>query len=161
MLRALKDAGVEHISTRSIGVEPHRPAMPPTTSGITVENVAYAPDGVADYTLMLILMAIRNAKEIVSSADEARLQAAQCPRQGPARPDGRRRGGREHRQRGDQAPARIRMPCAGLQQRPDGGGGGGVRVPRRAAARERRRHAPPAAERRRRTISSDASRSKR
>ena len=30
----------------------------------------YAPDGVADYTLMLILMAIRNAKEIVSSAEQ-------------------------------------------------------------------------------------------
>ena len=30
---------------------------------------AYAPDGVADYTLMLILMAIRNAKEVVSAAE--------------------------------------------------------------------------------------------
>ena len=31
--------------------------------------MVYAPDGVADYTLMLILMAIRNAKDIVSSAE--------------------------------------------------------------------------------------------
>lgn len=68
-LRALNEAGVEHISTRSIGVN-HIDLHAATRLGITVENVAYAPDGVADYTLMLILMAIRNAKETVSSANE-------------------------------------------------------------------------------------------
>jgi D-specific alpha-keto acid dehydrogenase len=68
-LRALNEAGVEHISTRSIGVN-HIDLHAATRLGITVENVAYAPDGVADYTLMLILMAIRNAKEIVRSASE-------------------------------------------------------------------------------------------
>jgi len=30
--------------------------------GICVGNVAYSPDSVADYTLMLMLMAVRNAK---------------------------------------------------------------------------------------------------
>ena len=69
MLRALKNAGVEHVSTRSIGVN-HIDLRAAAHLGITVENAAYAPDGVADYTLMLILMAIRNAKDIVRSAND-------------------------------------------------------------------------------------------
>jgi D-specific alpha-keto acid dehydrogenase len=68
MLRALNDAGVEHVSTRSIGLN-HIDLHAAAHLGITVENAAYAPDGVADYTLMLILMAIRNAKETVTSAN--------------------------------------------------------------------------------------------
>jgi D-specific alpha-keto acid dehydrogenase len=68
VLRALQDAGVEHVSTRSIGVN-HIDMPAATHLGLTVENAAYAPDGVADYTLMLILMAIRNAKETVCAAD--------------------------------------------------------------------------------------------
>jgi D-specific alpha-keto acid dehydrogenase len=36
--------------------------------GISVENVAYSPDSVADYTLMLMLMAVRNAKSTISRA---------------------------------------------------------------------------------------------
>jgi D-specific alpha-keto acid dehydrogenase len=67
-LRALKDAGVEYVGTRSIGFD-HIDLDTADELGITVENVVYAPDGVADFTVMLILMAIRNAKEIVSSAD--------------------------------------------------------------------------------------------
>jgi D-specific alpha-keto acid dehydrogenase len=69
MLRALQDAGVEHLSTRSIGLN-HIDLHAAAHLGITVENAAYAPDGVADYTLMLILMAIRNAKETLSSANK-------------------------------------------------------------------------------------------
>ena len=59
-LRALKDAGVEYISTRSIGVD-HIDLDAAEALGITVENVVYAPDGVADFTVMLMLMAIRDA----------------------------------------------------------------------------------------------------
>jgi D-specific alpha-keto acid dehydrogenase len=66
-LRALRDAGVEYISTRSIGFD-HIDLPAAEHLGITIENVVYAPDGVADYTLMLILMAIRNATGIVGSA---------------------------------------------------------------------------------------------
>jgi D-specific alpha-keto acid dehydrogenase len=66
-LRALKDAGVEHISTRSIGVN-HIDLHAAGNLGITVENVAYAPDGVADFTVMLMLMVIRNAQETVRAA---------------------------------------------------------------------------------------------
>jgi D-specific alpha-keto acid dehydrogenase len=69
MLRALKATGVEHVSTRSIGLN-HIDLHAAAHLGITVENAAYAPDGVADYTLMLMLMAVRNAKETVSSANE-------------------------------------------------------------------------------------------
>jgi D-specific alpha-keto acid dehydrogenase len=69
MLRALKDTGVEHVSTRSIGLN-HIDLHAAAQLGITVENTAYEPDGVADYTVMLILMAIRNAKEIVNSAGQ-------------------------------------------------------------------------------------------
>jgi len=67
-LRVLKEIGVEYISTRSIGFD-HIDLTAAERTGITVENVVYAPDGVADYTLMLILMTIRNAKEIVSAAE--------------------------------------------------------------------------------------------
>jgi D-specific alpha-keto acid dehydrogenase len=38
--------------------------------GIAVGNVEYSPDSVADYTLMLMLMAIRNAKSIVSRTEK-------------------------------------------------------------------------------------------
>jgi D-specific alpha-keto acid dehydrogenase len=66
-LRALKEAGVEYVCTRSIGVD-HIDLNAAGKLGIAVDNVVYAPDGVADYTVMLMLMVIRNAKEIVSSA---------------------------------------------------------------------------------------------
>jgi D-specific alpha-keto acid dehydrogenase len=68
-LRALHETGVEYITTRSIGFD-HIDLRAACNLGITVENVVYAPDGVADYTLMLILMAIRNATEIVSAAEK-------------------------------------------------------------------------------------------
>jgi D-specific alpha-keto acid dehydrogenase len=66
-LRALRAAGVEHVTTRSIGVN-HIDLRAAARLGITVENAVYDPDGVADFTLMLILMAIRDAKEIVTAA---------------------------------------------------------------------------------------------
>jgi len=68
-LRALREAGVKYISTRSIGFD-HIDRRAADDMGITVENVVYAPDGVADYTLMLILMAIRNVTGIVSSSEK-------------------------------------------------------------------------------------------
>ena len=63
-LAALSDAGVEYISTRSIGYN-HLDIGYAESVGITVGNVAYSPDSVADHTLMLILMALRRAKSIV------------------------------------------------------------------------------------------------
>jgi D-specific alpha-keto acid dehydrogenase len=59
---------VEYISTRSIGYN-HINVKYAESVGVTVRNVAYSPDSVADYTLMLMLMAVRNAKCIVRRAD--------------------------------------------------------------------------------------------
>jgi D-specific alpha-keto acid dehydrogenase len=67
-LFALSQVGVEYISTRSIGYN-HVNVRYAESVGISVENVAYSPDSVADYTLMLMLMAVRNAKSIVRRAD--------------------------------------------------------------------------------------------
>jgi D-specific alpha-keto acid dehydrogenase len=63
-LLALAQAGVAYVSTRSIGYN-HIDVDYAATVGITVENVAYSPDSVADYTLMLMLMVVRNAKSTV------------------------------------------------------------------------------------------------
>lgn len=68
MLLALSRAGVTYISTRSIGYD-HINAAYAESVGIAVGNVAYSPDSVADYTLMLMLMAVRNAKSIISRAE--------------------------------------------------------------------------------------------
>lgn len=67
-LLALSQAGVTYISTRSIGYN-HLDVEYAERVGICVENVAYSPDSVADYTLMLILMAVRNAKSTIRRAD--------------------------------------------------------------------------------------------
>lgn len=67
-LRALSRAGVRYISTRSIGYD-HIDVGYARSVGIRVENVAYSPDGVADYTLMLMLMAVRHAKSTVRRTD--------------------------------------------------------------------------------------------
>jgi D-specific alpha-keto acid dehydrogenase len=67
-LLALSQAGVMYISTRSIGHN-HINVKYAEYVGISVEGVAYSPDSVADYTLMLMLMAVRNAKSIVRRTD--------------------------------------------------------------------------------------------
>ena len=61
VLVALRQAGVRYISTRSVGYN-HIDMKCAESAGICVENVAYSPDSVADYTLMLMLMAVRNAE---------------------------------------------------------------------------------------------------
>lgn len=68
-LLALSRAGVRYISTRSIGFN-HIDVAYAESVGISVGNVSYSPDSVADYTLMLMLMAIRNARSIISRAEE-------------------------------------------------------------------------------------------
>lgn len=70
VLRALRDAGIRFITTRSVGCD-HIDMHAAKALGIAVGNAAYSPGSVADYTLMLILMAIRNAKSIVSSAEQS------------------------------------------------------------------------------------------
>ncbi|MGI5454392.1 D-isomer specific 2-hydroxyacid dehydrogenase family protein [Streptomyces sp. CA-249302] len=67
-LLALSRAGVAYISTRSIGYN-HVDVEYAAGLGISVENVFYSPDSVADYTLMMMLMAVRHAKSTVRRAD--------------------------------------------------------------------------------------------
>lgn len=64
VLNALSRVGVEYVSTRSIGFN-HVDVDYAASIGITVGNVAYSPDSVADHTLMLMLMAVRHAKSIL------------------------------------------------------------------------------------------------
>jgi D-specific alpha-keto acid dehydrogenase len=59
---------VEYICTRSVGYD-HIDVEYAESVGLTVGNVAYSPDSVADYTLMLMLMAVRNAKSLIRRAD--------------------------------------------------------------------------------------------
>ncbi|MFF7980046.1 D-isomer specific 2-hydroxyacid dehydrogenase family protein [Streptomyces sp. NPDC007901] len=67
-LLALGRAGVEYISTRSIGRN-HIDVAYAERVGLTVGNVSYSPDSVADYTLMLMLMAVRHARSVIRRAD--------------------------------------------------------------------------------------------
>jgi D-specific alpha-keto acid dehydrogenase len=67
-LRALGRAGVRYLSTRSIGTN-HIDVTYAERVGIRVEGVTYSADSVADYTLMLMLMAVRHAKSVFCRVD--------------------------------------------------------------------------------------------
>jgi D-specific alpha-keto acid dehydrogenase len=67
-LLALSQAGIAYISTRSVGYD-HIDVAYAESVGISVETVAYSPDSVADYTVMLMLMAVRHAKSVIRRAD--------------------------------------------------------------------------------------------
>ena len=67
-LVALSRAGVEYISTRSIGYN-HLDVEYARRLGISVGNVSYSPDSVADYAVMLMLMSVRDAKSVIRRAD--------------------------------------------------------------------------------------------
>lgn len=56
--------GVTYITTRTIGYD-HIDVEAAKKCGIEVANAPYGPDGVADYTLMLMLMSIRKMKCIM------------------------------------------------------------------------------------------------
>nr|WP_073255477.1 NAD(P)-dependent oxidoreductase [Cryptosporangium aurantiacum] len=77
-LGALRDAGVEYVSTRSIGYD-HIDTGYAESIGLTVENVVYSPDSVADYTLMLILMAVRDARSTVRRTDDHDYRLSDTP----------------------------------------------------------------------------------
>jgi D-specific alpha-keto acid dehydrogenase len=67
-LLALSRVGVEYVCTRSVGCN-HLDVDYAESVGLSVGTVAYSPDSVADYTLMLMLMAIRQAKSILRRVD--------------------------------------------------------------------------------------------
>lgn len=68
ILTALHQNGVSLVSTRTIGYD-HIDLEAAKNLGITVCNAGYDPDAVADYTVMLMLMALRNEKRILQRAN--------------------------------------------------------------------------------------------
>ena len=64
LLQKFADCGVHYLTTRTIGYD-HIDLEAAKELGIHVGNAPYGADGVADYTLMLMLMSIRNAKRIM------------------------------------------------------------------------------------------------
>ena len=60
--------GVRYISTRTIGYD-HIDLKKCEELGIKVGNAVYGPEGVADYTVMLMLMCIRKMKRIMQRAE--------------------------------------------------------------------------------------------
>ncbi|SDT70082.1 D-isomer specific 2-hydroxyacid dehydrogenase family protein [Actinoplanes derwentensis] len=67
-IHTLSQAGVAYVSTRSVGYD-HIDVEYAASVGIAVGNSAYSPDSVADYTVMLMLMVLRNTKSTVLRAD--------------------------------------------------------------------------------------------
>ncbi|PPG41887.1 NAD(P)-dependent oxidoreductase [Rathayibacter rathayi] len=65
-LHALAANGVRSLITRSIGVD-HLDLEAAAALGISVANVGYEPDGVADHTVMLILLALRNTRPTLAA----------------------------------------------------------------------------------------------
>ena len=61
LLDKIKSYGVKYISTRTIGYN-HYDLDYAKEIGFKVSNVTYAPNGVADFTIMLILLTIRKYK---------------------------------------------------------------------------------------------------
>ena len=56
---------MRYISTRSVGYD-HIDTGCAERLGISVEPVSYSPDSVADFTVMLMLMALRNTASTIN-----------------------------------------------------------------------------------------------
>lgn len=81
-LLALRQVGVRYVSTRSAGLD-HLDVAYANSIGIEVGNVAYSPEGVADYTLMLILMAVRSARAAMRRVEQHDYRLAARSRELP------------------------------------------------------------------------------
>ena len=64
LMEAFAKVGVRYLTTRTIGYD-HIDLEAAKEFGIKVANAPYGPNGVADYTVMLILMSIRRMKRIM------------------------------------------------------------------------------------------------
>ncbi|MDE7275787.1 MAG: lactate dehydrogenase, partial [Lachnospiraceae bacterium] len=62
LLKVWHENGVRYLSTRTIGYD-HIDIACAKALGIRVCNASYAPNGVADFTVMLMLMCLRNYKQ--------------------------------------------------------------------------------------------------
>lgn len=63
LLEKFRNLGVEYIVTRTIGYD-HIDVAAAKEMGIKIANTPYGPDGVAEYTIMLMLMCIRKMKSV-------------------------------------------------------------------------------------------------
>lgn len=63
LLKVFDSVGVKFISTRTVGYD-HIDIASAKKLGIEVDNITYSPSSVADYTIMLMLMATRKIKAI-------------------------------------------------------------------------------------------------
>lgn len=68
LLDALANLGVGHVSTRSVGVD-HIDVDHAAQRGISVSTVEYSPNSVAEHTVMLILMTLRDARPMLRHAE--------------------------------------------------------------------------------------------
>ncbi len=68
MVTAFHECGIRYISTRTIGYD-HIDLARAKELQIGVGNAVYPPEGVADYTIMLMLMCIRKMKRIMQRAE--------------------------------------------------------------------------------------------
>ncbi len=68
MIDIMKDYGIKVISTRTIGYD-HVDVEHAHKVGMGVANVTYSPETVADYTIMLMLIACRKLKYIMMKGD--------------------------------------------------------------------------------------------
>jgi D-specific alpha-keto acid dehydrogenase len=80
LIWTLQRRGVKYLSSRSIGLD-HIDSDAAKMAGILVESVAYSPESVAEYTIMLMLMAIRNAGSILRRVNHCdfRLEESRAP----------------------------------------------------------------------------------
>ncbi len=63
LMKRFSETGVEYIVTRTIGYD-HIDVNAARKFGIRIANTPYGPDGVAEYSIMLMLMCIRKMKQI-------------------------------------------------------------------------------------------------
>lgn len=68
LIEAFYQNGVRFLSTRTVGYD-HIDLAAAKRVGMKVSNASYAPESVADYTIMLILMTLRKMKLIMKSAE--------------------------------------------------------------------------------------------
>lgn len=77
-LKKLKEQGICYLSTRTIGYN-HIDVAAAKELGVHVCHAAYAPNGVADYTVMMILLCLRKYKQSLwrSQVNDYSLQGLQ------------------------------------------------------------------------------------
>lgn len=68
LLHQLKELDVSFIATRTVGYN-HIDLQAAKACGIRISNVSYGPEGVADYTIMLMLMSLRKYKQAMFRAN--------------------------------------------------------------------------------------------